>query len=328
MWEQNNSPGFGNGLPLILIRETLNKIYPQILQCDWDWFGSNDPGAGATGKRMERIYICTSVCVCVCVAELGVESVRSIHNSSPQLCFTLSRCLSLSSCRSLDSSCLSFTICPQLYFYLSLFSHFFSLLISLSLFLYPSLLSCSSILCYYSHAWLVSGLIWKQGISLLLMGHRDLITTCHHYQLSCLAFSIIFPLCMYQRSFPRLWYKRQRFGLPESPAVIAFNHTLKRLLNWNRLNNSLIFLDLFSSLVLPNYWNQIIYLLLDCWKIPQDMWERHCSQESSYLILFPFHIVKWNGIKTTNWQCTAKKWYYIIDCIQYYYAVKITFQIM
>lgn len=32
VWEQNNSPGFGNGLPLILIRETLNKIYPQILQ--------------------------------------------------------------------------------------------------------------------------------------------------------------------------------------------------------------------------------------------------------------------------------------------------------
>ncbi len=57
VWEQNNSPGFGNGLPLILIRETLNKIYPQILHYDWDWSGSNDPRGGARGKRMERIYI-------------------------------------------------------------------------------------------------------------------------------------------------------------------------------------------------------------------------------------------------------------------------------
>lgn len=155
---------------------------------------------------------------------------------------------------------------------------FFSLLISLSLSvsLCPSLLSCSSILCYYSHAWLVSGLIWKQGISLLLMGHRDLITTCHHYQLSCSALSIIFPFCMYQRSFLRLWCKRQCFGQPESPAVITFNHTLKHLLNWTRSSHFLIFCQVHSSLLLPNYCNQINY---PAWllKIPQDMQATHCS---------------------------------------------------
>lgn len=203
MWKQNNSTGFGNGFPLILIRETLNKIYPQILQCDWDWFGSNDPGAGARGKRMERMYILVFMykCVCMCVfvyvcSRIGGGecwiNTHFIPPNSDSLPFavylylavalsTLPVCL-LQSVHDSNSTCLSSPI-----FFLCLF-----------LSLFHSLISCSSIHCYYSHAWLVSGLIWKQGISLLLMGHRDLITTCHYYQLSCLAFSIIFPFCMYQ----------------------------------------------------------------------------------------------------------------------------------
>lgn len=161
--------------------------------------------------------------VWVYVRELGVvDSVRSIHNSSPQLSFTLSCCLSLSSCRSLDSSCLSFTIYSWLTFYLSIFSHFF--IANLALFFYPSLHSCASILCYYSHAWLVSGLIWKQGISLLLMGHRGLITTCHHYRLSRLAFSVLFPCCMYQWNFLRLSYKTTVLGILDQLAIEGYNH--------------------------------------------------------------------------------------------------------
>lgn len=95
---------------------------------------------------------------------------------------------------------------------------------NLALFFYPSLHSCASILCYYSHAWLVSGLIWKQGISLLLMGHRGLITTCHHYRLSRLAFSVIFPCCMYQWNFLRLSYKTTVLGILDQLAIEGYNH--------------------------------------------------------------------------------------------------------
>lgn len=119
MREQNNSPGFGNGLPLILIRETLNKIYPQIPHCDWDCFGSNDPGAGARPKRKKRIYIYVRVC-------LWGWRVLDQYTSHPPP--TLIHSLSLfisTSCRSLDSSCLSFydlpmtlilPVCPPLFF--------------------------------------------------------------------------------------------------------------------------------------------------------------------------------------------------------------------
>lgn len=132
-------------------------------------------------RRGRRIYICVFV---------GVASVRSIHVSSPP---TLIHSLPLfmsTSCRSLHSSCLSFydlsmtlilPVCPLLFFPLlfvtlsflpPLLSHFHPLL------LFPCLIS----------RWinLEAG---YQGLS--LMGHRDLITTCHHYQLSCLASSSV-----------------------------------------------------------------------------------------------------------------------------------------
>lgn len=159
---------------------------------------------------------------------------------------------------------------------------------SLSLSPCPSLPTCPPILCYYSHAWLVSGLIWKQGISLLLMGHRDLITTCHYYQLSCLAFSIISSFCMYQRSFLRLRYHIQHFGPPEWPAAIAFNHTSEHLRSWKCFNSFFLYLfsRAFSCLVPPNHRNQMIQLS-PAWllKIPQDTtW--HCSQEFFFFIKF------------------------------------------
>lgn len=130
-----------------------------------------------------------------------MESVRSIRISPsptpPQLWFSLLllfismllslSCLQQSVLRS-NSTCLSPPPPLRLPLLLPVFHS-----------IPPWLLPGSSTLCYYSHAWLVSGLIWKQGISLLLMGHRDLITTCHHYQLSCLAFSIIVRLLVYHR---------------------------------------------------------------------------------------------------------------------------------
>lgn len=178
--EQNNSPGFGNGLPLILIRETLNKIYPQILQCDLDSWGWNDPGAERTVcvDTYEHLYTTQP---CGCKRSGGWWTVLDQYRTHPHNSFTLSCCLSLSGCRSLDSSCLSFAICSWLYFYLSVFFHFFfkaNLSPSFFLALYSSLALLSSV--NHSHAWLVFGLIWKQDISLLLMGHRGLITTCHH----------------------------------------------------------------------------------------------------------------------------------------------------
>lgn len=90
VWEQNNSPGFGNGLPLILIRETLNKIYSQVLQCDSEWWGSNDPRVGPC--------VCGYIhFICVNIKDLGVvDCVKSIHSLSSQLCFTPS-CLYLPS---------------------------------------------------------------------------------------------------------------------------------------------------------------------------------------------------------------------------------------
>lgn len=162
---------------------------------------------------------------------------------------------------------------------------FYLISLSLSLSLNPSLLSHSSILCYYSHAWLVSGLIWKQGISLLLMGHRDLITTCHHYQLSCLAFSIIFPFCMYH------WGLIHTEGLWERTQ----SHTLKHPLDQNWKPFRLYFFYLFShfchftfSAAKSLESNRLSCLIIE--NIPRT--RRHHVEIKHHV---------WNGIKTANW---------------------------